>query len=137
MDLTLNRTAYRQDGIFGEIRGIIGDYFAITLEHAYPLGAVWVAKIPPGEYLCKRGMHNLFRLPNSFETFEVTGVDGHTGLLFHPGNYDNDSEGCILLGQKIMNLGFGQEMISNSKQAFADFMALQAGLDTFNLEVIA
>jgi hypothetical protein len=68
---------------------------------------------------------------NPFETFEVTGVTWHTGILFHPGNTEKDSSGCILLGTGIN--GF---TLSNSREAFAFFMSGLEGLDTFNLTVV-
>lgn len=137
MDLTLSRKEYRPDGIFGEMKDAEGKFHCATLEHAYRTGVdAYFAKVPPGTFVCIRGFHRLFHMPNQFETFEINDVPGHTALLFHPGNYNNDSEGCCLVGTKIMQLGFGAQMLANSKIAFAEFMKMQDGLNHFSLTVI-
>jgi hypothetical protein len=66
----------------------------------------------------------------------VTGVAGHTGLLFHWGNWNRDSDGCILTGEAFADSAKG-EMVTNSRASFARFMALQDGFDSFQLEVKA
>lgn len=136
--LTLRRKQFRSDGIFGKLEDDSLGMSLITLEHAYENSdhTSYVPKIPEGIYKCVRGKHSLFRSPQKFETFEVTGVAGHSGLLFHPGNFNNDSEGCILLGTKIMKMGYGAEMIANSKLAFKEFMEFLHSVDQFSLEII-
>ena len=128
MDLTLLRRDFREDGIFGEI-DIGNDYF-FTLEHSYDLKP----KLPDGKYTCKRGEHKLHDgIP--FEAFEVMDVPGHTGILFHIGNYNRDSEGCILLGLALgAMINYGVMLVS-SKQAFKKFMDIQKECDEFNLIV--
>ena len=91
-------------------------------------------KIPQGVYTCMRGEHELENGPK-FITFEVMGVPGHSGLLFHKGNFDNDSKGCILLGMNVVGAP-GARMITQSGLAFDRFMALQKGVDDFQLTVI-
>ncbi len=129
MDLKLNRREYRKDGILSELcKG--AKIIAHTLEHSYDS----VPKLQPGVYKCVRGIHKLHD-NKPFETFEVTGVPGHTGLLFHVGNWaQTDSDGCILLGDAVVMSKKGT-MVTNSKVTFADFMALQAGVNEFTLTV--
>lgn len=135
MDLTIKRLDYNDDGIFGHLEETdSGDSVAVTLEHAYYSNngdGSYSPKLPPGDYLCVRGEHRLSK-GKPFTTFEVTNVPGHTGILFHPGNYNEDSDGCILLGT---TLSFS--MISESRAAFSKFMALQDGVDEFTLTVLA
>ena len=129
MDLVLTRSQYRPDGIFGTLTAD-GTWIAATLEHAYESeGGEWYAKIPDGTYTCVRGQHQLAH-GGPFETFEVTGVPGHTGLLIHCGNFDRDSEGCILVGTSVAG-----DHIAASREAFERLMALQAGINQFQLEV--
>lgn len=136
MDLTLSRSEYRSDGVFGQLRGL--DFAAVTLEHAFTDGAGgYYPKVPPGRYVCKKGIHRLENALSSFETFEVENVPGHTGILFHVGNYNEDSNGCILLGNFTGPASTKKKMIVNSKLAFQRFMALQAGAESFNLEILA
>ena len=72
-----------------------------------------------------------------FETFEVLGVEGHTGLLFHWGNFNRDSEGCILTGEEDFTSDSGERMVTASRKAFAEFMDMQKGVDSFLLAVVA
>lgn len=137
MHLILTHDEFAQDGVFGRLVTEIDDELAVTLEHVYlhPEGNVVSNKIPVGSYECVRGQHLLHGMPQSFTTFEVMGVPGHTGILFHWGNYNKDSDGCILLGQSIALQPNGERMITNSRATFEKFMELQAGVDSFQLTV--
>lgn len=142
MNMTLKRTDATSRGIFGELQDEAGKFVAFTLEHAYEhvptsVPPVWEPKLPPGVYTCVRGQHQLHSGP--IETFEVTGVPDHKGILLHPGNTEDDSEGCILLG---LHRSFSAESegspvgISSSREAFNKFMDMQAGKDEFTLAVV-
>ena len=130
MNLLLQRTECCLDGVFGQLLDESGMVVGSTLEHAYQDGAVWLAKIPAGTYTCVRGPHRLHGMTEDFETFEITGVEGHAGLLFHWGNFNRDSEGCVLLGHTRQG-----DMITGSRDEFTKFMALQSGLNSFQLTV--
>lgn len=135
MNMTLTRKQFRGDGIFSTLIAENGGYTANTLEHSYT--TQFIPKLQPGVYKCVRGMHRLHGMASDFETFEVTGVVGHSGMLFHVGNYNKDSDGCILLGQRVSQYTKeGLQMVTGSKVAFADFMMLQKGTDLFTLVVI-
>ena len=137
MDLILQRVACRADGILSQCTDAAGTQVMVTLEHAFEDDAGgYQPKIPPGTYTCVRGPHRLNGMTQSFVTFEVTGVAGHSGLLFHWGNWNEDSDGCILTGEAFANSASG-EMVTNSRETFARFMALQDGVDNFQLEVRA
>lgn len=135
MDLVLSRDEFRSDGIFGEILDSSGNHICHSLEHAYPVGTDFVSIIPCGIYLCVRGVHKL-EDGIAFETFQIIGVSGHSGLLFHKGNFNRDSKGCVLVGESVAPYGVDQ-IIINSEKTFEKFMVLQAGLDCFNLKVLA
>jgi len=130
MDCILKRTAYTANGIFSELRDSSGRLIAVTLEHAYqqPDGS-YSPKLPPGSYLCQLGTHQLDH-GGPKQLFAVMGVPEHEGICFHIGNYNHDSDGCILLGEAL-----GQNMILNSDEAFKSFMALQGGQQNFTLTV--
>jgi hypothetical protein len=130
MNFILKRLRFTPDGIFGELRTEAGDLFCQTLEHAFLSGDGWTPAVPVGTYTCVRGTHQLAGHAQPFETFEVTHVPGHTGILFHKGNWNADSSGCILLG-----LEAEEKMILESERAFDRFMDLQKGLASFNLVV--
>lgn len=135
--MTLIRNQFLKCGIFGELVDQLGMHVACTLEHSYggPLFDHFMPKVPEGEFQCVRGVHQLVGMTHSFETFEVTGVPGHTGLLFHAGNFNSNSIGCILVGETIEKLG-GVLMVTNSKIALEKFMDIQSGIDSFLLTVI-
>ena len=126
MKLFLNRTECNPNGIFSTLSDEDGHILFYTLEHSYqkPDGT-YKPKIYDGTFTCKRGF-----FPKHKETFEVTNVKGHFAILFHVGNYNKDSEGCILVGK----IRSGDAVLS-SRQAFKEFMALTAGLDQFELVV--
>ncbi len=133
---TLRRTDKRSDGIFGEFAFDGQPRFCFTLEHAYANGEEWDAKLQPGTYTCVRGTHALHN-GVAFETFEITGVAGHKGILFHAGNFNRDSEGCVLVGKDIsINQNTNEEMVTGSKAEFAEFMSRLEGVREFQLEVI-
>lgn len=137
MDLKLVRNEFRSDGIFGTLYDQNGHFFCVTLEHAYTTSVdseSFAPKIPAGTYTCVRGMHRLEHMDHDFETFEITNVPGHNDILFHVGNYNRDSSGCVLLGGIINDLSLDHS-ITSSKDTFDKFMQLQNGVNSFNLVV--
>ena len=126
MDMSLVRSRVDQYGVFGELLDSDGNHFCYTLEHNYD----GQPKLPSGTYACVRGQHRLHSMTEDFTTFEVTGVPGHSNILLHCGNEQNDSEGCVLIGQVETDIG-----IQNSRAAFAEFMSLQGGVSQFTLTV--
>ena len=143
MNLKLQRVFYEDDGIISNCFDENRQLLMVTLEHAYPSGLPnykWLPKLMPGKYVCVRGMHRLRSMTKDFETFEVTGVPGHTGILFHHGNWNEDSEGCILTGDNLdaaKRNGKDQDLVVNTFPAFNRFMAAQKNVDRFMLEVLA
>ena len=136
MNCTLKRLQYRADGVFGDLRADDGSLIAQTLEHAYPClppdDKLFSPKIPKGEYTCRRRLSPHFKR----DVFEVLCVPECTYIEIHWGNFDNDSEGCILLGLHLGKATDGAQMLTYSRQAFDRFMALQAGVNEFTLTVI-
>jgi uncharacterized protein DUF5675 len=122
--MILNRTGFTVDGIFGTLSDDAGNRVAYTLEHSYNC----VPKLPDGTYTCVKGHHMLHSGP--IEAFEITGVPGHTGVLLHYGNYNADSDGCVLLGD-----GSTATMITGSRDAFDKLMVTFTGVDSFTLTV--
>lgn len=139
MNLTLLRRDFLELGIFGELNPDDESFTLKTLEHAYIQTIVdsqpptFLPKIPHGTYLCKRGMHILDGMAEPFETFQVMDVPGHTNILFHTGNKNNDSAGCILVGL----FRSGNDSIMQSRAAFSIFMDAQVGVDEFTLTISA
>lgn len=134
MDLALNRNQFSQDGVFGTLEDMTGKQIAVTLEHAYAGTSSWISKIPDGKYACVRGQHQLLGMSQPFETFMILNVPNHTGILFHTGNYNEDSDGCVLVGDTVTTVN-GARAISSSRLTFAEFMEIQDGVESFDLTV--
>lgn len=128
--MKLLRTAFNEDGICGTLLNDAGDPIAVTMEHSYN----GLPKLPAGTYRCQRGMHSLHSRPQPFATFEVMDVPNHTGILFHPGNWQGDSNGCILVGRVCTTSEQGA-MVTNSRATFTRFMLDLDGIDAFTLVV--
>jgi Family of unknown function (DUF5675) len=128
--MKLIRNAFHDDGILGVLLDDDGDQLAVTLEHSFN----GRPKLPAGTYHCRRGVHQLHSIPTPFETFEVMDVPDHTGILFHAGNWNEDSNGCILLGRVCTDSSKGC-MVTTSQLTFLHFMNALADRDTFTLIV--
>ncbi len=128
-EFALVRVSVKPDGCFGVLLQN-GDPFAVTLEHVYADDSGLSVKIPAGVWLCQ----STWFMHGGYRTFEVTGVPGHTRLLFHIGNVPEDSEGCVLVGS-MFGKPLGVPGLLCSKAAFADFMERLAGRKEFLLEV--
>jgi len=127
----LVRKEFRADGIFSELYDEKGTLIAHTLEHSYDNKP----KVFNGTFKCVRGPHRLHNMTEDFITFEITGVTGHENILFHWGNFNKDSEGCVLLGTAEATGADGAQMVTSSRPCFAKFMAGLEGVNEFSLVV--
>lgn len=135
MNFTLTRLHYLKDGIFSKLVSEDQSLTFYTVEHAYETPeATWRPKIPPGQFRCVRGLHRLEGMTQDFQTFEITGVEGHVNLLFHVGNTNSDSSGCVCVGKDLRLLA-PPPMVTQSKESFARFMSTQDEVDEFILTV--
>jgi hypothetical protein len=128
MDLVLTRVYVGPEGAFGTIAPVDKPPFLVSVEHTYEDNAV---KVPIGTYTCQRTLFNR----GGYDTFEITGVQGHDRLLFHRGNTEDDSDGCVLVGLQY-GLVNGESAVLSSISAMTLFMMRQSNVDTFQLEVI-
>jgi len=132
MDLILTRNDYTKEGIFGILTDVDGTFLGVTLEHAFEGEHNYVPKVASGRYICVEHAPN--RL--NYTTYELQNVPKFqgksvTGILIHIGNFNQDSDGCILIGSE-RNGG----MIMGSKATFAKLRLLQKDVDSFVLTVI-
>jgi len=133
MNMTLKRIDYSEDGIFGELLDHNGVFFCHTLERSYKNEKnEFRPKVSEGVYICTRW--DSPRL--GYQTFLLNNVPNHTHILIHIGNYNEDSDGCILVGNGIGMMINKGKMITGSKQAFKRLMELQNNEESFELEVI-
>ena len=103
--------------------------FALTLERAWRDNARGISCIPTGIYTCVRHVS-----PKFGETFWLQDVPGRSEILFHKGNIDDDSHGCIIVGEAF-NFVRGEDGITASAEGFAEFMRMQQGVDSFTLTI--
>jgi len=86
-------------------------------------------QIPSGQYKCKRFHGHKWK-----DTFEIV-VENHSALLFHSGNVEAHSMGCVLLGQYPGKLK-GQRAVLNSGVTFKEFMRRLENVKEFDLSII-
>lgn len=126
--LTLKRIAENEDGTFGVL--LDGNTpFAVTLEREWLNNQPMESCISAGDYICKRVV-----TPKHGEVFEVTGVKNRTAILFHKGNVEDHSKGCILVGEQFETLD-GKTAILQSGKGFTEFLERLKGRDEFQLAV--
>lgn len=106
-----------------------GTPFALTLERPWLDNQRSVSCIPTGSYTAKR-----HKSPRFGETFLVQEVPGRSEILFHKGNIDDDSHGCILVGEQF-NKVRNEDGITASKEGFAEFMENQRGYEEFSFTI--
>ena len=94
------------------------------LERAY--GNYWGLT----QYICQRTFS-----PSFGTTFQVMEVTARTSILFHKGNHEGDTAGCILLGQYFDKLSSHERAVLNSGLTFENFMMLMENDYQFHLTI--
>ena len=125
MNLLLTREPADQF-IYGVLEDENNGFHLQTLENPWLNNEPYISCIPSAIYECQR-----INSPRFGNTFEVIDVPERTHILFHWGNYEKDTLGCILLG-----LSRAPGMITSSRKAFGEFMKYTSHVDEFILEVI-
>jgi len=119
----------QNEGTFG-VMTINGVAACVTLEPYSRDNASNVSCIPTGQYMCKR-----YSSPKHPNTFEITGVQGRSYVLFHAGNIDSHSAGCVLLGSEFGMLGDDHAILESGK-AFDRFMNHFEDVNQFKLTIV-
>ena len=101
-----------------------------TLEAQWLNNDSGVSCIPAGRYRCKRTLS-----PKFGETFEIEGVPGRSDILFHAGNTNIDTHGCVLLGSSFGEIS-GLPAVLGSKDAYHRFLKRLAGVQAFTLDIV-
>lgn len=97
--------------------------------------------IPSGLYRCKAVVS-----PKFGATYEVTKVPGRSHILFHAGNTEEDTQGCLLLGSSFGALVRADEDdpakprvtkwgVVDSKKALARFKDVLDNTPSFDLDI--
>ena len=87
------------------------------------------SRIPPGNYLCVPYDGAIHK-----KVYLLKNVPGRSAILLHTGNFESETEGCILLGDEI-GMFSGEPAIMDSKKAFERFRKL-IGEEKFSLTIL-
>lgn len=116
------------DGTFGVLK-INGTLFCHTLEPPDRENQRNRSSIPAQQYTAIE-----YDSPGYGKTFRVEAVPGRSHILFHAGNIDDHTEGCIILGDRLGELS-GRRAVLNSRNTMRRFMDALRGFDRFRLSV--
>jgi hypothetical protein len=97
--------------------------------------AVFCLTLEPDTTFLKQGCYHCQRFSGTKwqNTFEIV-VPGHVAVLFHAGNVEADTQGCVLLGSSVGKLK-GDRAVLNSGATFVQFMDALKEQDFFTLFV--
>lgn len=127
--LIIRRIQTGENGTFGAL--IFESIpFAVTLEREWLDNKSNISCIPSGEYMCER-----VDSPRFGDTFEVKDVKNRSHILFHKGNLDDDSYGCILIGESFGAVGNSSGIV-DSRGGFNEFKAILSDDDQFRLIIV-
>ena len=103
--------------------------YALTLERPWLENMANVSCIPVGIYKAIRHVS-----PKFGETFWLQDVPNRAEILFHKGNIDDHSQGCILIGESFNHI-LGEPGITSSKEGFKEFMSILEDTNEFTIEI--
>ncbi len=139
--MRLERILRNDDGTFGRLIFDGLPRVLHTLEEEWLDNEVGESSIPAGTYICRRTIYYRY----GYETFEVTDVPSRSHILFHPGNTEEDTQGCILVGLASGPLLVFDEETGIERRKLAVFRSLPAfrllmhslkDIDDFELEIV-
>lgn len=105
------------------------EVLCLTLEPKDMENAQDISSIPVQQYICRRVNSSKYG-----RVFEVMDVPGRTDVLFHVGNTDKNTKGCILLGSSFGRIN-GRRAVASSGKALQKFYDRLAGENQFHLTI--
>jgi len=130
-NIRLTRVAANPEhGVFGTWV-LDGQPISLSLEPYHRDNAGNISCIPAGQYLMKR--HNSPKYGSGM--WMVQDTQGRDYILVHWGNRDEDTAGCIILGEKFGVLGDDWAVLE-SRPAFNEFMNLTRGEMKLRLTIV-
>lgn len=128
----LKRIAGNTFGTFGVLIDENNIPFVLTLERQWLNNRHGVSCIPTGIYECER-----VTTPLHGNCFQVMNVPDRDSILLHKGNIDDDSHGCILIGEKFeYAIKNGKPGVAASGEGYDEFMSKLNGVDKFTLKIV-
>jgi len=128
VNLTLKRTHHLQEATLGQL--FIED---VTTDPIYTLEnpereTTKDSRIPAGVYQCRPFNGQKYK-----DVYIVANVPNRSAILLHWGNTEKDTQGCILLGNRLGQLN-GEPAVLQSKRCFERFRSV-IGKNEFILEI--
>lgn len=139
MTFLLKRIAMNQHGTFGVLIDENNVPFVVTLERPWLDNKSNVSCIPAGTYKCircrKSPDYGYQDSPKFGDAFQVYQVPGRNKILIHKGNLDDDTHGCILIGEMFDPVS-KTPGIASSALGYMELMDRLSGVDEFTLRII-
>lgn len=113
-------------------------YSCYTLENPWLGNLLNKSCIPEGCYqtgLRKSPMVQRTSGGKFSEGWEVKNVPGRSYVMFHPGNYVSNTEGCILVGSSLSHVVGNGFMVTSSRDTFKQLMAELAQHDNWIVSI--
>ena len=121
--LRLDRVGSTRGGTFGTLYLPDGTHFK-TLEPVWQYNAQGVSCIPAGDYFMARRNSPIVARTSKGEFtrgWEIKPVPDRSLIMIHPGNWQHDSNGCLLVGRAHAVIS-GKPGVTASRAAFKDLM---------------
>jgi hypothetical protein len=119
----IQRFCFTPHGVFGQLS--TDGFGCFTLEEPWNDNKTAVSCIPGGVYVIKR---DTFK--GIYPNFRLLSVPGRTDIEIHRGNSENDTRGCILLGDGYaIDYDTTSYLLRRSTVAMDKFMAAMEGID--------
>lgn len=121
--IIINRFCYSPEGTFGML--FYDDFSCFTVERPWKMNTPFISCIPDGDYSCQ-----WYDSPKFGRTLAVTGGSvslfpsshhDRDAILFHAGNWPENFEGCIGLGEAFTCLQ-GRMGVTNSRNTLEEFL---------------
>jgi len=139
-EVSLERLGSGPWGVFGKM-SVWDDgellYDCLTLENRWFENKKKLSCIPDGRYDLRLRASSIVKRTSGGEFkkgWEVCDVPNRTFIMIHPGNWEKDTEGCILVG-KSYGVIAGRPGVSNSRDTFKELMDTLLTNDEWSIRI--
>ena len=127
------RSSEMEGGYWGQLVAN-GQLLGMSMEREWAENLPFHSCIPPGTYECFR--RDTWKRRDKYgHTYQVTGAEGRTDILFHPATWPDQLAGCISMGE-YRRQHEGKLAIMHSSNVFERFVRVLNGCDKFILIIL-